>query len=153
MPYKNTKHRTRRQRQQRRAGQVRRLEIVLSSDRADDLAIHQYLERLPRGEISAFIRTAILEAIDGQQGRAVLAELAALRPPAVVAELEVENQRLRERLTAAEQQIGQFEHQLQRIASNPRPTESANEPPAEARDQARQTALSLKLKKLSFAGI
>jgi hypothetical protein len=92
MPYKNPHHKTRRQRQQRRAGEVKRVEIVLSADSARDRDIHDFLASLPRGAVSEFIKAAILEKMqrDNEHGtpeapsaaaqfNTILAELAALR--------------------------------------------------------------------------
>ncbi len=93
MPYKSAKHKTRHQRQQRRVGEVKRVEIVLSAQNDRDHDIHDFLANLPRGEVSEFIKTAILEKMqrDGQrpaipeapsaaeQFNTILAELAALR--------------------------------------------------------------------------
>lgn len=92
MPYTNPTHKTRHQRQQRRTGQVRRVEIVLSADNARDHDIHDFLDSLPRGAVGEFIRAAIIEKIQREQDRsepeissasaqfnAILAELAALR--------------------------------------------------------------------------
>jgi hypothetical protein len=64
MPYTNPKHKTRHQRQRRRAGITRRIEVVLNEDYAQDREIDDYLETLPRGEKSAFVRQAILEKIE-----------------------------------------------------------------------------------------
>ncbi len=92
MPYTNPKHKTRHQRQQRRTGQVRRVEIVLSATNERDYDIHDFLETLPQGAVGEFIRTAIIEKIQREQAQpapetpsasaqfnAILAELAALR--------------------------------------------------------------------------
>lgn len=92
MPYKNPTHKTRHQRQQRRAGQVRRVEIVLSADNERDHDIHDFLDSLPRGAVGEFIRSAINEKIQREQAapqpeipsaseqfNTILAELAALR--------------------------------------------------------------------------
>jgi hypothetical protein len=92
MPYTNPKHKTRHQRQQRRTGQVRRVEIVLSATNERDYEIHDFLETLPQGAVGEFIRTAIIEKIQREQAQpapeassasaqfnAILAELAALR--------------------------------------------------------------------------
>jgi hypothetical protein len=171
MPYKNTKHRTRRQRQQRRAGHVRRVEVVLSADNPEDHAIHDVLDRLPRGEISAFIRQAILEKIERdkpapestavEQFKTIMAELSALRgavsPPAApalaVEKLEAENALLQERVTTAERQVKQLERQLQRIATQDHQTGGSGETSPTAADDARQQLLSAKLKGLSFANL
>jgi hypothetical protein len=171
MPYKNTKHRTRRQRQQRRAGHVRRVEVVLSADNPEDQAIHDVLDRLPRGEISAFIRQAILEKIErdkpapeptaADQFNAILAELSALRgavnpapaSPVAVEQLEAENALLRERIDIAEQQVKQLERQLQSIATQDHQTGGSEEASPTSADDARQRLLSAKLKRLSFANL
>ena len=92
MPYTNPKHKTRHQRQQRHAGQVRRVEIVLSANNERDYAIHDFLEALPLGTVGEFIRTAIIEKIQREQEQpepealsasaqfnAILSELVALR--------------------------------------------------------------------------
>ncbi len=92
MPYTNPTHKTRHQRQQRRTGQVRRVEIVLSADNKRDHEIHDFLDSLPHGAVGEFIRAAIVEKIQREQDRskpeipsasaqfnAILAELAALR--------------------------------------------------------------------------
>ncbi len=92
MPYTNPTHKTRHQRQQRRAGQVRRVEIVLSANNKRDHDIHDFLDSLPHGAVGEFIRAAIVEKIQREQDRsepeipsasqqfnAILAELAALR--------------------------------------------------------------------------
>ncbi len=91
MPHKNPNHKTRHQRQQRRAGHVRRVEFVLNADSERDQAIHDFLTNLPHGEVGEFIRSAILEKINRQaapvpeapsaaeQFNTILAELAELR--------------------------------------------------------------------------
>jgi hypothetical protein len=92
MPYTNPKHKTRHQRQQRRTGQVRRVELVLSANNERDYEIHDFLDGLPRGAVGEFIRAAIIEKIQREQDQpepaapsasaqfnAILAELAALR--------------------------------------------------------------------------
>lgn len=55
--------RTRKQRAARREGFVRRLEIVLHSDDERDHEIHEFLEALPRGRVSEFVRQALYAAI------------------------------------------------------------------------------------------
>jgi hypothetical protein len=92
MPYKNLKHKARHQRQQRRAGEVKRIEIVLSADNSRDHGLHDFLASLPRGAVSEFIKAAIQEKIQregeqhtpevssaSEQFNTILAELAALR--------------------------------------------------------------------------
>ncbi len=64
MPYKNQKHKTRNQRQHRRAGHVRRIEVVLSAESERDHAIADFLDDLPRGEMAEFIRQAIVEKME-----------------------------------------------------------------------------------------
>jgi hypothetical protein len=64
MPYTNPKHKTRHQRQRRRAGMVRRIEVTLSADSERDHDIADYLDSLPKGEGAEFIRQAIIEKID-----------------------------------------------------------------------------------------
>ncbi len=91
MPY-TTKQRVRRQRQRRKAGQIKRFEFVLSSENARDRELYDFLVGLPRGAVSDFIKVAILEKMqcDGEhqtpeapsaseQLNTILAELAALR--------------------------------------------------------------------------
>jgi hypothetical protein len=87
------RQKVRKQRQQRRAGLVRRVEVVLSADNERDHVINDYLDTLPRGAVGEFVRQAIYAAITGavvtvpepqdssaaQQFNAILAELAALR--------------------------------------------------------------------------
>lgn len=89
MPYKNPKHLTKRQRQRRRAGHVRRLEVTLSAESERDHTIAAFLDDLPQGSASEFIRAAIMAAIEretasesepaSEQFNAILAELSALR--------------------------------------------------------------------------
>jgi hypothetical protein len=90
MPYTNPKHKTRHQRQQRRTGQVQRIEIVLSANNERDHEIHDFLDSLPHGAMGEFIRAAIIEKIQREQNQpeppsasdqfnAILAELSALR--------------------------------------------------------------------------
>ena len=89
MPYKNTHHKTRRQRQQRRAQQVKRVEFVLDAESARDGAIYDFLITLPPGTVGEFIRAAIHEKITSSQSpsathaseqfNTILAELVALR--------------------------------------------------------------------------
>jgi hypothetical protein len=98
MPY-TTKQRTRRQRQRRKAGQVKRFEIVLSADNERDRDLYDFLTQLPRGEVSEFIKSAVVEKIQrhndpvpatpdpAEQLNAILAELAVVKkavtaPPA-----------------------------------------------------------------------
>jgi hypothetical protein len=89
MPY-TPKQRTKRQRQRRTAGQVKRFEIVLSAENQRDHEIHDFLSQLPRGEISNFVKDAILEKIQrstsisvppdpADQLNAILSELAKIR--------------------------------------------------------------------------
>jgi hypothetical protein len=88
------RQKVRKQRQQRRAGLVRRVEVVLSADNERDHVINEFLNDLPRGAVGEFVRQAIYAAITGavvtvpepqpesraaQQFNAILAELAALR--------------------------------------------------------------------------
>lgn len=61
MPYKTQAQRTRRQRQRRRAGLTKRIEITLSAESADDHEIADFMDSLPRGASAGFIKAAILE--------------------------------------------------------------------------------------------
>ena len=67
MPYTNQHHKTRHQRQQRRAGEVRRVEFVLSADVDRDFEIHDFLRTLPPGTAGEFIRQAIHEKMQRGQ--------------------------------------------------------------------------------------
>jgi hypothetical protein len=58
---------TRKQRQQRKAGAVRRIEVVLHSDAERDRAVLDHLDALPRGEASEWIRTTLFAAITARQ--------------------------------------------------------------------------------------
>ena len=62
MPY-TPKQRTRKQRQRRRAGQIKRLEVILNADSARDQTIYNHLIKLERGEVAEFVRAAIAEKI------------------------------------------------------------------------------------------
>lgn len=86
------RNKTRRQRQRRRAGDVRRIEITLCADSERDHVINDYIcDELDRGAVSEFIKQAISEKIArerneqpeiqpaSQQFNAILAELAELR--------------------------------------------------------------------------
>lgn len=93
------KHIIRKQRQRRRAGAVRRIEIVLDMSDPEHATIAEYLDTLPRGETSEYVRQAVLTRMaaeyapepepvssDVQQDdsasaafNAILAELVALR--------------------------------------------------------------------------
>jgi hypothetical protein len=63
MPYRSRTHKTRNQRQHRRAGHVRRIEVVLSADSERDHVISDFLDELPCGEMAEFVRQAILEKL------------------------------------------------------------------------------------------
>jgi hypothetical protein len=90
MPY-TPKQRTRKQRQRRRAGQVKRVEVVLNSESERDRAIFDYLAGLPARQVAEFIRQAVAEKIarsttpepetpdPAQQLNAILADLAELK--------------------------------------------------------------------------
>jgi len=67
MPYNNPHHKTHQQRQRRRAGEVRRVEVVLSADSDRDFEIHDFLRALPPGTAGEFIRKAIHEKMQRGQ--------------------------------------------------------------------------------------
>jgi hypothetical protein len=71
MPYHNPKHKTRSQRQRRRTGRVRRLEVTLSADSERDHDISDYLDSLPPGSAAEFIRQAIAEKMQRENDPAV----------------------------------------------------------------------------------
>jgi len=95
MPY-TSKQRTRRQRQRRKAGQVKRFELVLSSENPSDYDLFEFLTTLPRGEVTSFIKSAITEKMarnsvfpntqpdPSQQLKTILAELADLKKAVVI---------------------------------------------------------------------
>ena len=77
----------RKQKQQRKAGAVRRVEVVLHSDADRDRAVLDYLDVLPRGEASEWIRATLFAAIAPQQ----VSEALVLEPPiATAAALQLE---------------------------------------------------------------
>jgi hypothetical protein len=138
------RQKVRKQRQQRRAGLVRRMEVVLSAENERDHVINDYLNDLPRGAVGEFVRQAIYAAITGavvtvpepqpesnaaQQFNAILAELAALREavaqPAPLPELAevaheqpVTDRRRRMRVSASHTQTDPLESEGGVIAGN-----------------------------------
>lgn len=58
------KAKTRNQRQRRRAGHVKRIEFVLDADSERDHDIADFLDSLPHGAASEFIRQAVMEKIE-----------------------------------------------------------------------------------------
>ncbi|HEX3053047.1 MAG TPA: hypothetical protein VHP83_20480 [Aggregatilineaceae bacterium] len=61
------KQKIKQQRQQRHAGEIKRVEFVLYSDSERDQEIFDHLESLPPGQRGEFIRRALYAAILGQQ--------------------------------------------------------------------------------------
>ena len=65
-----THQKTKQQRQRRRAGRVRRLEVTLSAESERDHEIADHLDSLPPGAASEFIRQAIAEKIQRETNSA-----------------------------------------------------------------------------------
>ncbi|MCD4685968.1 MAG: hypothetical protein K8S97_08530 [Anaerolineae bacterium] len=69
MPYTNPRHKARNQRQRRRTGYVKRLEVTLSADSDRDVAIHDHLAGLPAGTVSEFVKQSVAEKVQRERGQ------------------------------------------------------------------------------------
>ena len=120
MPYKSQRHKTRHQRQTRRAGHVRRVEIVLSADSERDRAISDFLDSLP-GAAAEFIRQAVVEKMQ-REGHQPAPE-----PEAPVAQLEALYQDLADERRRASDQLEAMIAELSAL----RETVTPPEPPGD----------------------
>jgi hypothetical protein len=133
---------TRRQRLRRDALRVRRIEIVLRANVGDDAKTSDWLDSLPSGTISDFVRSAVEEKI----AREIVARNQQVADERLVSDL-------RAQLRDQEKQIARLHEDNAALRLNGSVPFDDEPVTVLSEDDARQSKLSGKLKKINFAGL